>query len=64
MGKGETVMLDPRIEDNAKKINKLKKAILILTGNVDGIAWRVSSEEERKAGMDIYNKIKELLEDC
>ena len=54
-------MLDPRVETNAEEIKKIKEAILILVGNLDGIAWRVSTDEERKAGIEIYDKIQKLL---
>lgn len=60
-------MPDPRVQDNAEEIKKLKKAILILAGSLDGVIWRVSTEEERKAeirtGRDISKEIQELLED-
>ena len=54
-------MLDPRIKSNAEEIQKIKKAILILAGNLDGVAWRVSTDEERRAGIEIYDKIQELI---
>ena len=62
-------MLDPRVQDNAEKIKalqskikKLETAVWILTNNLDGITWRVSSEEERRAGIGIADKIEKLLE--
>ena len=54
-------MLDPRIESNAEEIKKIKDAIIILANNLDGIAWRVSTEEERRAGIAIAEKIRKLL---
>jgi len=58
---GLGVLLDPRVEANAEEIKKLKKAILILAGNLDGVSWRVSTEEERKAGVEIYDRIQKTL---
>lgn len=54
-------MTDPRVEDNAESIKKIKQAILDLAANLDGLAWRASSEEERKAGIEIYKHVKETL---
>jgi len=54
--------LDPRVEDNAKKIKQLKEAILALADSLDGIAWRVSSEEERK-GIQIASEIRVMLKE-
>lgn len=52
--------LDPRIESNAEEIKKIKEAIMSLAAIVDGIAWRTSSEEERK-GINVVAEIKEKL---
>ena len=54
-------MLDPRIEDNAKKIKENKEAILHLATILDGIAWRTSTHEER-AGLNILAEIRAILE--
>lgn len=58
-------MLDPRVLDNAKEIKKLKEAILRLAAVLDGIAWRASSEEERR-GLDVGAEIRAIFEkgDC
>lgn len=55
-------MLDPRIEYLAEQIENLKKAILVLAGNLDGVTWRVSSNEERNAGVEIYEKIMQIIQ--
>jgi len=54
-------LLDPRVEANAEEIKKIKKVILILAGNLDGVAWRVSTDEEKKAGIEIYDRIQKTL---
>ena len=54
-------MLDPRIEALSEEIEKVKKALLILAGNLEGVAWRVSSTEERNAGIEISNKIRKII---
>ena len=54
--------LDPRIEDLFQQIDKIKKAILILAGNLDGVLWRVSTEQERKTPLEISERIREMLE--
>lgn len=54
--------LDPRIESNAGEIKKIKEAILRLVAIVDGIAWRGSSDEERKAGINVVEEIRGILE--
>ena len=54
-------MLDPRIESLAERIKNLEEAISVLAALVDGVAWRVSSEEERRAGIEIHNRIKKIL---
>lgn len=53
--------LDPRVQDNAEEIKKLKEAILHLAAVIDGVAWRTSSEEERR-GLDIRAEIRTTLE--
>lgn len=55
-------MLDPRIENLFKEIEKLKLAMLVLAGNLDGVSWRVATEEERRAGVEIYGKIREIIQ--
>jgi len=59
--KGDIEMLDPRIDGNAEEIKKIKKVILILAGNLDGVAWRVATDEEKKAGIEIYDRIQKTL---
>jgi len=54
------MVLDPRIDDNAEKIKQLEKAIRILARILDGVAFRVSSDEE-KAGIDVLDRIDEIL---
>lgn len=53
--------LDPRIEDLFEEIKKIKKAISVLAMNIDGITWRVATDEERNADIEIYDKIMEIL---
>jgi len=55
--------MSPRIEDNIKSIKNIKKAILVLAGNLDGVAWKGASDEERKTGIEIYDIILKILED-
>lgn len=55
-------MLDPRIDELAKEIERFKKAILAIADYLEGIAWRVSTQEERDAGIMIHDKIKEIIE--
>ena len=54
-------MLDPRIEDAFKEIEAIKKAILILASNLDGVTWRVSTDEEREAGIDLFERINGIV---
>ena len=54
-------MLDPRVEDNAKKIKAIEEILLILAGNLDGVAWRIASEEERRVGIEISETIRKRL---
>lgn len=53
-------MLDPRVEDNAEEIKKIKEALLHLTTILDGVAWRTSTHEER-AGLNILAEIRTIL---
>jgi len=53
-------MLDPRIEYNAEKIEKLKKALVLLAKYVDSIGWRVTSGEDREH-LRILEEIREIL---
>jgi len=45
-----------------EEIEALKEAILVLANYVDGLAWRVSTREERIARTDIHSEIRRLLE--
>jgi len=55
--------LDPRVQDNAENIKQLKEAVLALAAYLDGVVWRVTTEEEKKAGTDILSEIREKLEE-
>ena len=54
--------LDPRIDDLSKEVRKVKRAIKLLTRYVDSALWRVSSGEERLAGIFVREEIKRILE--
>ena len=43
-------------------IEKHKKAIMRLAGYLSALAWRVSTPEERNAGIAIQKEIAEILE--
>jgi len=54
-------MADPRVQDNAEEIKKLKEAILHLANVVDCVTWRTSSGEERE-GLNIVAEIRAIME--
>ena len=54
--------LDPRIDDLFEEVKRLKKAIERLTYYVDAAIWRVSSDEERTAGIALREEMREILE--
>lgn len=43
-------------------LEPLEQAVLRLAELLDGIAWRVATEEERKAGVKILEEIREILD--
>lgn len=55
-------MLDPRVEDNAKKIRKIREAILLLADSLDGVAWRVATPKEKTMGINIADEIHKVLD--
>jgi hypothetical protein len=55
-------LLDPRVEDNAKKVKKLEEAIIALANHVEGITWRVATSEEKHSSGFIAEEILKILE--
>lgn len=53
-------MTDPRIDDLYKEIIKIKKAMKNLAAIVDAMAWRISTNEERKR-ITILDDLKKEL---
>lgn len=45
-----------------EEIVQIKEAILVLASYTEGIAWRVSTHEEKKAGMTILKEIRKILD--
>lgn len=54
-------MLDPRIDDLFEEVKKLKEAIMAIANTLQCVAYRVSSDEEKK-GLDIPKEIRGILE--
>jgi len=42
---------------------RVTKAMLKLASYIDGALWRVSSQEERRGGIDVSGEIQEILDE-